>query len=76
MEYLKKVKESGVTNIEMDGTTMAALCYKTGFKCAIVCVTLVDRLSKDQIKIPKEMYNAFQLRPQVLVTKFIKSQLS
>ena len=76
MEYLKKVKASGVMNIEMECTAIAALCLKTGFKCAIVCVTLVDRLNEDQVKVAPEMYQTFQKRPQELITKFIKSQLS
>ena len=74
--YMTKVREAGVANIEMECTALASLCKMVGFKCAIVCVTLVDRLSKDQVKIGEDTYKAFQMRHQALVAKFIKSRLA
>ena len=44
-----RLKEAGVTNIEMESTAFTALTYKAGFKSAVVCVTLLDRLNEDQV---------------------------
>lgn len=49
MEYLQRVKEAGVKNIEMECTAIASLCRLTGVKCAVVCVALLDRLKGDQV---------------------------
>ena len=43
------MKEAGVVNIEMEATCFAALTHMAGFKAAIVCVTLVNRLDEDQV---------------------------
>ena len=44
-----RLKEAGVTNIEMESTAFTALTHKAGFKSAVVCVTLLDRLNEDQV---------------------------
>ena len=49
-EYLIKMKEAGVSNIEMEATCFAALTHMAGFRAAIVCVTLVNRLDEDQVR--------------------------
>jgi uridine phosphorylase len=75
-EYLEKLKANGVVNIEMEATAIASLCLKTGVRCAIVCVTLLDRLKGDQVDIPPADYQDYQERPQNLVATFIKKDLS
>ena len=50
-EYLLQLKEAGVSNIEMEATCFAALTHMAGFRAAIVCVTLVNRLDEDQVSI-------------------------
>ena len=50
MAYLQRVKEAGVVNIEMECVALGALCHRVGVKCAVVCVTLVDRLLGDQVR--------------------------
>ena len=50
-EYLLQMKEAGVANIEMEATCFAALTHMAGFRAAIVCVTLVNRLDEDQVKV-------------------------
>ena len=37
-------------NIEMEATCFAALTHMAGYKSAIVCVTLVNRLDEDQVQ--------------------------
>ena len=51
-----RLRDAGVTNIEMESTAFTALTYKAGFKSAVVCVTLLDRLNEDQVFIEKQ-YN-------------------
>ena len=48
--YMLRLKEAGVTNIEMESTAFTALTHKAGFKSAVVCVTLLDRLNEDQVE--------------------------
>ena len=76
MDHLYRIRDAGVVNIEMECTAMASLCQQTNVKCAVVCVTLVDRLKGDQVNVPPEDYKAFSLRPQQLVAKFIKKELA
>lgn len=49
MEYLTKLHDFGVVNIEMECTIFAALTYQAGIRSAIVCVALLDRLKGDQV---------------------------
>lgn len=51
MEYLEKLKFNGVRNIEMESLAFAALTHHAGIKAAVVCVTLLDRLKGDQVKL-------------------------
>lgn len=53
MEYLNKLHDFGVVNIEMESTIFAALTYHAGIRAAVVCVTLLDRLKGDQVRISK-----------------------
>lgn len=49
MDYLNKLRDFGVVNIEMEGTIFAALTHHAGIRAAIVCVPLLDRLKGDQV---------------------------
>lgn len=51
MEYLQKLRDFGVINIEMECTIFAALTYHAGIRSAIVCVALLDRLKGDQASL-------------------------
>lgn len=50
MDYLEKLKDFGVVNIEMEATIFAALTLHAGIKSAIVCVSLLNRLQGDQVR--------------------------
>ncbi|KAH1012846.1 hypothetical protein HUJ05_011927 [Dendroctonus ponderosae] len=52
--YLEKLVKQGVKNIEMEATPFAALTHHAGIKAAIVCVTLLNRLKGDQVRITKK----------------------
>ncbi|XP_074450531.1 uridine phosphorylase 2 isoform X4 [Larus michahellis] len=75
LEYLKRAYDAGVRNIEMESTAFAALCGLCGLKAAVVCVTLLDRLEGDQIRVPREVLGEYQQRPQRLVAAFIRKRL-
>lgn len=54
MDYLHKLRDFGVVNIEMESLIFAALTHHAGIKSAVVCVAIVDRLQGDQVsfKLP------------------------
>ncbi|CAL8084579.1 unnamed protein product [Calicophoron daubneyi] len=70
--FLTKAYHEGVRNFEMECTCFSAQCHLAGFKAAIVCVTLVDRLSSDQISMSTEEYENFQQLPGKLVMTFLQ----
>ncbi|KAJ3597740.1 hypothetical protein NHX12_001257 [Muraenolepis orangiensis] len=74
-DYLAKAYASGVRNIEMESLVFAAMCKLSGLKAAVVCVTLLDRQKGDQVSDSHEVLHNLELRPQILVGYFIKSQL-
>uniref|UniRef100_T1PEU7 Phosphorylase n=1 Tax=Musca domestica TaxID=7370 RepID=T1PEU7_MUSDO len=76
MEYLQKLADNGVVNIEMESTIFAALTYHAGIKAAVVCVALLNRLNGDQVNSPKEVMNEWQTRPQILVARYIRKVLA
>ncbi|OQR77228.1 uridine phosphorylase 1-like [Tropilaelaps mercedesae] len=73
--FLRKLRDMGVLNIEMESSVFAAMCTYAGVKCAVVCVTLVDRLSTDQISASRATLSAWQDRPQKAVAAYIKHKL-
>ncbi|GCB80501.1 uridine phosphorylase 2-like isoform X1 [Scyliorhinus torazame] len=75
LEYLKKAYKAGVRNIEMECTVFAAMCHSCDLKAAVVCVALLNRFDGDQITTPHEVLLEYQMRPQKLVSMFIKKQL-
>lgn len=50
LDYLNKLHDFGVINIEMESTIFGALTHHAGIRAAIVCVTLLDRLKGDQVR--------------------------
>ena len=50
MAFLTKIHEAGVVNMEMESLCFAALCHHAGIRSAVVCVTLLNRLSGDQVR--------------------------
>lgn len=74
-DYLSRANEAGVCNIEMESSVFAAMCKLSGLRAAVVCVTLLDRLKGDQVNSSHEVLHDYQLRPQKLVSCFIKKKL-
>ncbi len=76
LDYLRRLNEAGVKNIEMESTAFAALTHAAGVKAAIVCVVLLNRLKGDQISTSKEVMAEWQNRPQKVVAAYIKKHLN
>ena len=76
MEFLNRLKDEGVVNIEMEAITFASMCHYSGISGAIICVTLLNRLNGDQVSSSKELQEQLQTRPQILAAKFIKKRLA
>ncbi|XP_049798014.1 uridine phosphorylase 1 isoform X1 [Schistocerca nitens] len=76
MDFLSRIHKAGVVNIEMESLSFAALTHHAGIKAAVICVALMDRFKGDQVLAPKEVLDEWQLRPQKLVTRFIKKYLT
>lgn len=49
IEYLDKLKNHGVLNIEMECVCFGALTHFAGIKSGIVCVALLNRYNGDQV---------------------------
>jgi uridine phosphorylase len=75
MEYLQKLADFGVVNIEMECTTFAALTHAAGIRSAIVCVAFLNRLNGDQVTLSQATMSEWQERPFILVAKYIKKRM-
>jgi len=75
MDYVKRLQQIGIVNIEMECTVLASLCQKTGVKGAIICVALLDRMKGDQVAISTETYKNYQERPRALLIKYLRKKL-
>lgn len=49
LEFLKRIQEENVVNMEMESLCFAALCNHAGIRGAVICVTLLNRLKGDQV---------------------------
>ncbi|TKR78012.1 hypothetical protein L596_018888 [Steinernema carpocapsae] len=75
-KFLRKLHdEHNVRNFEMESSCFAAMTRRAGAKAAIVCVALLNRFDGDQVKIEKEQYHEFEMRPFRLVSAFVKNKL-
>ncbi|KER19431.1 hypothetical protein T265_11797 [Opisthorchis viverrini] len=72
MAYLNQACSMGVRNFEMECTCFAAQCYLAGVRAAIVCVTLVNRLESDQVRLNPKTYARIQQLPGQLVLALLR----
>lgn len=59
----------------MESVCFAAMCNRAGVPAAVLCVTLLDRLKKDQVDLTTEQHEDFQSRPQKIVVAYFKHVL-
>jgi uridine phosphorylase len=74
--FLRQAYEKGVRNIEMESSAFASYTCRAGFKAAIICTTVVNRLETDQIIATYETLKTWEERPCLLVALYIKHQLN
>lgn len=75
MEFLYRLKKKGILNIEMEAPMFAALTKYAGIRAADICVALINRLDGDQVSISKEEKESFEIRPFIIVGRYIKKLL-
>jgi uridine phosphorylase len=49
LEFLHKVHDNNILNMEMESLAFAALTHHAGIRAAVICVTLLNRLNGDQV---------------------------
>ncbi|KAL3656344.1 hypothetical protein V7S43_018835 [Phytophthora oleae] len=76
MEFLQKLANAGVRNIEMEARLMAGFCHKLNIPVAVVCVTLLNRLNGDQVLSSHETLQDFERRPGAVLLHYIKSKIN
>jgi uridine phosphorylase len=76
LNYLKKLHDFGLVNIEMESTMFAAFTHYAGIKAAIVCIAFLNRLNGDQVTTPKDVLMTWETRPQQLVSRLIRKYLT
>ncbi|CAH1774885.1 unnamed protein product [Owenia fusiformis] len=75
MAYLQDCHNRGVRNIEMESVCFGSMCHHAGIKCAVVCVTLLDRLQGDQVSTPHDVLDSWSQRPMTIVARHIKNRM-
>ncbi|CAL8084585.1 unnamed protein product [Calicophoron daubneyi] len=70
--YLLAAYDAGIRGLEMEGLCFTAQCHLAGFKAAMVCVTLVDRLKSDQVQLTPKQYQSIQFLPGNLLIAYMK----
>lgn len=74
--YLKKLREEGVVNFEMESPLFAAYTHKAGVEGAVVCVALVNRFDSDQVELTQDTYNNYIDRLTELALNLIQADLT
>lgn len=75
MEFLNKLYDIGVRNIEMEAAMFSSFVTSLGIRGTIMCVTLLNRLNGDQVTTPMEDLAAFDLRPGKVAISYIHQRL-
>ncbi|CAI9735365.1 uridine phosphorylase 1-like [Octopus vulgaris] len=70
--YLQHLQDKGVTNMEMESVGFVALCNKMNIPCAVICVTVVDRLKGDQITADHDHILQWEKRPIQIFFEYMK----
>ncbi len=71
MNFLARLHQMGVVNIEMESLIFAAFCSRAQISAAVVCATLIDRLKGDQVSNSAEDLARYADLPQELVLRLI-----
>lgn len=73
--FLRKAHEEyGVLNFEMESNLLSAYCRRANIKCAIMCVTVVNRLISDNVTSDVEQIKEWEGDLLKVAAGFIKSR--
>lgn len=76
MNFLRKAKELGVINTEMESVSLVATCHKLNIPCGVICVVVTDRLVDDTVRLSSSQASLFEQRLFWINSLFIKHRLS
>jgi len=68
-KYLKRLKDAGVVNIEMESLAFFGFCNELDIKSAVISVVLVNRFENVRHNVDYDIY------PQILVVKYMCDKL-
>ncbi|XP_060551590.1 uridine phosphorylase 1-like [Ruditapes philippinarum] len=74
--WLRKLKDNGVTNMEMESLGFIAMCHRANIKGAVCCVTLLDRFEGDGLTTNRQLLSEWQTFPQIIVSRYIQQKLN
>jgi len=77
MAWLKTVHDSGVRNMEMETTCLAAFCNRTGIRGATICAALLDRLKGDLTleQVTPEQISTYNASTMDAVVEWLRGKL-
>jgi len=75
MDFLNRLHEYGVRNIEMEAAQFASFTHRLNIRSCIMCVTLLNRLDGDQVLSPVETLMEYDLRPGKAAIAYMNAQL-
>lgn len=76
MDFMNKLVERGVKNIEMECVYFAAILHRANIPGAICCVALVNRLEENVLKNSKEFHKEAEMRPFRIISEYIHRKLN
>jgi len=75
LKFLHEAHDRGVRNFEMESVCFASILNRANVKCAVLCVTLLNRLLGDSITAVPNLKAEWELRPGEIVLEYIKQML-
>lgn len=75
LNFLKRCKENGINNMEMESLCFSAILSHAKIPFAIVCAALLNRLNGDQLTCSREECLDYQQRPFELVGLYMREKL-
>ncbi|ESO96561.1 hypothetical protein LOTGIDRAFT_115853 [Lottia gigantea] len=74
-DFIKRLQDKGVINMEMEGLGLFSYCHRVGFKAAMIAVTIVNRLVEDVPTSEIDVIKEWEERPFKVALQFIRSKL-
>ncbi|KAL9900101.1 uridine phosphorylase 2 isoform 1-T2 [Glossina fuscipes fuscipes] len=75
LKFLEECRVKDIKNFEMEAVMFSALMHHLDVKAAEVCITFLDRLEGDQIKVTKQQKEEFEKRAFIIVGRYIQYKL-